>query len=90
MLDILASDYHPSAILPAVIALAEIGKGGLPASTALASANPARALGLNDRGRIAEGLRADLVIAERGRVPQVRGTIRGGKMVWSDGTIKSF
>ncbi|TXI04059.1 MAG: alpha-D-ribose 1-methylphosphonate 5-triphosphate diphosphatase [Rhizobium sp.] len=90
VLDILASDYHPSAILPAVIALAEIGQGGLSASAALASANPAKALGLIDRGRIAKGLRADLVIAERGRVPRVRGTIRGGKLVWSDGTIKGF
>ncbi len=90
VLDILASDYHPSAILPAVIALAEIGTGGLAASAALASANPAKALGLDDRGRIAEGLRADLLIAERGRVPRLRSTIRGGKLVWSDGTIKGF
>ncbi|MGZ9720544.1 alpha-D-ribose 1-methylphosphonate 5-triphosphate diphosphatase [Rhizobium miluonense] len=90
VLDILASDYHPSAILPAVIALAEIGKGGLAASVALASANPAKALGLNDRGQIAEGLRADLVIAERGRVPRLRSTIRGGNIVWSDGSIRGF
>ena len=32
--------------------------------SALLSANPARILGLQDRGRIAEGLRADLVIAD--------------------------
>ena len=90
VLDILASDYHPSAILPAVIALAEIGEGGLAASVALASANPAKALGLNDRGRIAEGMRADLVIAERGRVPRLRSTIRDGRMIWSDGLIAGF
>jgi len=87
VLDILASDYHPSAILPAVIALAEIGNGGLAASVALASVNPAKALGLDDRGRIARGMRADLVIAERGRVPRLRSTIRGGRMVWSDGSV---
>lgn len=90
VLDILASDYHPSAILPAVIALAEIGQGGLAASVALATANPAKALGLDDRGRIAKGLRADLVIAERGRVPRLRSTIRGGRMVWSDGSVTGF
>ena len=90
VLDILASDYHPSAILPAIIALAEIGEGGLAASVALASANPAKALGLNDRGRIAEGMRADLVIAERGRVPRLRSTIRDGRMIWSDGLIAGF
>ncbi len=90
VLDILASDYHPSAILPAVIALAEIGEGGLAASVALASANPAKALGLHDRGSIAKGMRADLVIAERGRVPRLRSTIRGGRTVWSDGSVRSL
>ncbi|MGK6315483.1 alpha-D-ribose 1-methylphosphonate 5-triphosphate diphosphatase [Neorhizobium sp. DT-125] len=89
VLDILASDYHPSAILPAVLALAETGEGGLPAAVALASANPAAALKLSDRGRIEEGLRADLVIAERGRIPRLRSTIRGGRQVWSDGVIGS-
>ncbi|SMF35097.1 alpha-D-ribose 1-methylphosphonate 5-triphosphate diphosphatase [Xaviernesmea oryzae] len=87
VLDILASDYHPSAILPAVLALAEAGEGGLPSAVALASANPATALGLSDRGRIEEGLRADLVIAERGRIPRLRSTIRGGRQVWSDGVV---
>ncbi|QRM33257.1 alpha-D-ribose 1-methylphosphonate 5-triphosphate diphosphatase [Microvirga sp. VF16] len=87
MLDILASDYHPSAILPAVIALADRGKGELSASVALASANPAKALGLEDRGQIAKGLRADLLIADRGRMPRLRATLRGGRLIWSDGTL---
>lgn len=91
VLDILASDYHPSAILPAVIALGDTmtarGEAGLPRSVALASANPARALGLNDRGRIAQGLRADLIVAERARMPRVRATLRGGRVIWSDGTL---
>ena len=85
VLDILASDYHPSAILPAVLALGEMGDGGLPAAVALASANPAAALGLSDRGRIEEGLRADLVIAERASMPRLRATIRSGRPIWSDG-----
>lgn len=87
VLDILASDYHPSAILPAVLALGEMGDGGLPAAVALASANPAAALGLSDRGRIEEGLRADLVIAERASMPRLRATIRSGRQIWSDGLL---
>jgi dihydroorotase len=37
---------------------------GLPRLSALMSCNPVRILGLEDRGRIAKGLRADLVIAD--------------------------
>ncbi len=90
VLDILASDYHPSAILPAVIALSERGENGLCHSVALASANPAKALGLNDRGLIANGLRADLIIAERGRTPRLRATFCAGRLVWSDGTVSQM
>lgn len=90
VLDILASDYHPSAMLPAAIALAEAGSGGLPASVALVSANPAKALGLTDRGAIEVGLRADLVIAEHGRLPRVRATFCRGRQVYSDGIVPRF
>jgi alpha-D-ribose 1-methylphosphonate 5-triphosphate diphosphatase len=90
VLDILASDYHPSAMLPAAIALAEAGSGGLPASVALVSANPAKALGLTDRGAIEVGLRADLVIAEHGRLPRVRATFCRGRQVYSDGIVLRF
>jgi dihydroorotase len=39
---------------------------GLRRLSALMSANPARILGLEDRGRVAKGLKADLVIADTG------------------------
>ncbi|MDR2922864.1 MAG: dihydroorotase [Treponema sp.] len=39
---------------------------GLRRLSALMSANPARVLGLEDRGRVEKGLRADLVIADTG------------------------
>lgn len=88
VLDMLAADYHPSAMLPAVLALAGEGPGGLSAAAALATANPARALGLHDRGRIEVGLRADLVIADDTGVGHVRQTLRGGVPVYSDGTVR--
>lgn len=87
VLDMLASDYHPSAMLPAILALAEVGTGGLPAAAALVSSNPAAALGLTDRGAIEPGLRADLVIAEQGRMPRVRATFSRGRQVYSDGAL---
>ena len=85
VLDMLAADYHPSAILPAVLAMAG---GDLPASTRLASLNPARALGLADRGEIATGKLADLLIADDRGVGHVRATLRRGAPIFSDGSLR--
>ncbi|MEM7489034.1 MAG: alpha-D-ribose 1-methylphosphonate 5-triphosphate diphosphatase [Pseudomonadota bacterium] len=60
LLDILSSDYVPAALLLAAGRLAEMS-GDLPAAIATVTTAPARAVGLDDRGRIAPGLRADLV-----------------------------
>ncbi|AXC51134.1 alpha-D-ribose 1-methylphosphonate 5-triphosphate diphosphatase [Paracoccus suum] len=87
LLDILAADYHPSAILPAVLALAATDPEGLAGAARLATANPADALGLVDRGRIAPGLAADLVIADDNGIGHVRATLRGGRLIFSDGMM---
>ena len=60
---------------------------GLAGAARLATLNPARALGLADRGAIAPGKRADLVIADDEGVGHVRATLRGGRMIFSDGTL---
>ncbi|TPN04824.1 alpha-D-ribose 1-methylphosphonate 5-triphosphate diphosphatase [Mesorhizobium sp. B2-3-3] len=87
LLDMLASDYHPASILPAILGLAEPRDDGLVAAAALTSANPAAALGLTDRGAIEPGLLADLVVADRQPVPRVRATFRAGRMIYGDGTL---
>ncbi|MDX5402970.1 MAG: alpha-D-ribose 1-methylphosphonate 5-triphosphate diphosphatase [Rhodobacterales bacterium] len=87
LLDILAADYHPSAILPAVLELARADPAGLAGATRLATLNPARALGLADRGAIAAGLRADLVIADDTGIGHVRATFRNGGKIFSDGSL---
>ncbi len=87
LLDMLASDYHPASILPAVLGLAELRDRSLVAAVALASANPAAALGLADRGAIEPGLLADLVVADRHPVARVRATFRAGRMIYGDGTL---
>lgn len=65
MLDILSSDYYPASLLEAAFRLASDERNtlALPQAVALVSRNPAKALGLSDRGAIAEGLRADLILA---------------------------
>lgn len=93
LLDILSSDYVPASPIQAVFLLVGRGDITLPQGAALVSANPARAIGLDDRGVIAEGKRADLlrVHAYHGAppgqhplgspVPVVRGVWREGRRV---------
>lgn len=59
---VLASDYYYPAPLKAAVALVERGALSLERAWELISAAPARAAGLLDRGEIAMGLRADLVV----------------------------
>ena len=60
LLDILSSDYAPSALLMGAMMLGR-ETGDLAGAVAMVTANPARAVGLADRGEIAAGKRADLV-----------------------------
>ncbi|WP_309069704.1 alpha-D-ribose 1-methylphosphonate 5-triphosphate diphosphatase [Microbacterium sp.] len=61
LLDILSSDYVPASPLQAAFLLFARGDVSLPEATRLISANPARAVGLDDRGTIEPGKRADLI-----------------------------
>lgn len=86
LLDMLAADYHQGAMVPAVIAWARAGLLALHEAVALVTAHPARAAGLGDRGVLAPGLRADLVLLDdSGAAPRVRAVWRGGRMIHSDG-----
>lgn len=60
--DILSSDYVPASLMESLFKLPAAGIGiTLPQAVRLASLNPARAVGLGDRGEIAPERRADLV-----------------------------
>ena len=77
--DCLCGDYSPTALLPSVLRLPELAGIGLHEAIALVTRNPARAAGLNDRGEIAVGKRADLVaVKSLGGLPQAeRVWVRG-------------
>ncbi len=60
LLDILSSDYVPAALLQGAVALG-MRWGDMARGLATVTAAPARAVGLTDRGRLAPGLRADLL-----------------------------
>lgn len=61
LLDILSSDYVPGSLLSAALRLVDDGHMTLPQAVATVTRNPARSVGLEDRGKLSEGLRADLV-----------------------------
>ncbi|UYN99069.1 MAG: alpha-D-ribose 1-methylphosphonate 5-triphosphate diphosphatase [Devosia sp.] len=83
LLDILSSDYVPYALLQAAFVLPQRIDGlDLPQALATVTSNPARAVGLTDRGEIAVGRRADLVrVAADGPLPVVRGVWREGQRI---------
>jgi alpha-D-ribose 1-methylphosphonate 5-triphosphate diphosphatase len=76
---VLTSDYFYPAMLRAALILAGRGVLDLPRAWALISANPAAAAGLTDRGSIAEGARADLVLVDPTQ-PRVIATVAGGRL----------
>ncbi|MBN3005404.1 alpha-D-ribose 1-methylphosphonate 5-triphosphate diphosphatase [Chromobacterium alkanivorans] len=79
LLDILSSDYVPASLLHAAYLLGRQPGWDLSRAVATVTLNPARAVGLADRGAVAVGQRADLIQArERDGIPLVR-------QVWSAG-----
>ncbi|KPF72966.1 phosphonate metabolism protein PhnM [Bosea sp. AAP35] len=78
---ILASDYYYPALLLAPFLLARNGAASFAQAWSLVSAAPAKAFGLDDRGVIAPGKRADLVLVEDKEQPRVIAVIAAGKLV---------
>lgn len=81
LVDILSSDYVPSALLTGALMLGDRW-GDLSRAVATVTAQPARAAGLADRGRLVPGLRADVVRVTRlPGASRVRGTWVAGQRV---------
>lgn len=79
----LASDYYYPAALHAAFLLSRYEILPFPAAWDLVSGGPARAAGLDDRGAIAPGRRADLLLVDPDSPlgPQVVATVTGGELV---------
>ena len=86
-LHILASDYHPASMLPAILTLAETDPAGLCGAIRLGSTNSAEALGLHDRGALVPGLRADIAIVDLRPIPRVVATLSEGRLAYSSGFV---
>ncbi len=83
ILDVLSSDYVPISLMHAAFLLGRDGAPlSLPEAIATISATPAKVAGLDDRGVIAAGRRADLVrVHDSGDVPVIRTVWRDGKRI---------
>jgi alpha-D-ribose 1-methylphosphonate 5-triphosphate diphosphatase len=81
LVTVLASDYVWPAMAEAAFVLAGRGVLDLAGAWALVSANPAEAAGLADRGRLAPGLRGDVVVVDAARRAPVA-TFAAGRLAW--------
>ena len=68
LLDIFSSDYVPSSLFLATFMLGGMENWSLPKAVRTVTRNPARAIGMADRGEIAVGQRADMVRVRMNRV----------------------
>ena len=80
LLDIFSSDYVPASLLQSAFLLRDTVGWSMPKAVATVTRNPARAIGLSDRGELAAGLRADLIrVRMSGDMPIVRGAWHKGE-----------
>ncbi|MEC9492526.1 alpha-D-ribose 1-methylphosphonate 5-triphosphate diphosphatase [Flexistipes sp.] len=81
--DYLCSDYHPSSMLLAPYKLQEDLNIPLEKGLQLVSTNPAQLAGLKDRGIIAIGKKADLIVIDESYTPNIVFTIKNGKPIYN-------
>lgn len=81
LLDVVSSDYVPSSLLTAGLRLGDLW-GNLARGVATVTRAPAEAAGLQDRGQLVPGARADVIrVARLGQAAVVRGTWVAGHRV---------
>ena len=83
VVDVVCSDYHLPSLFLAPFRLAADGVVPLADAWAMVSERPAASVGLDDRGRIAEGACADLLLVhpDRQGLDALRWVWRGGRVV---------
>ncbi len=86
LVDVLATDYFPAALMGVTFKLADDGVLPLHEAVKLTSTYAADAAMLPDRGRITVGKRADLALVEHtpGGHPRVRASLREGHFIYQD------
>lgn len=82
-LDILSSDYYPSSLLQASFVLSQLDVGyDLPSAIRCVTRHPAAAVGLDDRGHIEKGKKADLLrVGTHQHMPVLKAVWKHGERV---------
>lgn len=86
LVDALMSDYYYPALPQSAWALVDAGVCDLARAWAMISTAPARIMGLSDRGQLAPGLRADIVVVNPG-THRVEMTLVGGAVAHLSGEL---
>ncbi len=84
--DAIASDYHYPSPRRAALMLAASGVTDLAGAWHLVSSGPAKVLGLQDRGALRPGLRADLVVLDA-QTHRVAATMAAGRFSYVTGDV---
>ncbi|MEX0371237.1 MAG: alpha-D-ribose 1-methylphosphonate 5-triphosphate diphosphatase, partial [Tateyamaria sp.] len=86
--DALVSDYYYPALAQAAFTLADKGLRTLPEAWQMISARPAQIMGLDDRGTLEPGKRADLTVINAA-TRQIEATMSGGRWTHLCGDVAS-
>ncbi|MBO9475549.1 alpha-D-ribose 1-methylphosphonate 5-triphosphate diphosphatase [Shimia sp. R10_1] len=84
--DALVSDYHYPALSKAAFRMVDDGLRDLPSAWAMISTNAAKIMDMTDRGTLAPGQRADIVIVHPD-THAIEGTIAGGRISHLSGDV---
>jgi alpha-D-ribose 1-methylphosphonate 5-triphosphate diphosphatase len=79
---VLCSDYHYPSMLHAPYIIARNQTATFADAAALVTANPAKLAGLEDRGSLATGSRADIILVTPGPTPKLTATIAAGRLAY--------
>lgn len=79
----LCSDYHPTSMLQAVYRMREDANLPLEKGFSMVTSTPATYANLGDRGVIAEGKRADIIVIDDSNIPKVVLTLKDGESIYN-------
>lgn len=79
----LCSDYHPTSMLQAVYRMKEDAGLDIAKGFAMVTSTPAKYANLDDRGEIAQGKRADIIVIDDTHLPKVVLTLKDGESIYN-------